>query len=584
MLDSEDSTVTYTEFVPKPVYLEFMPPEDDILPAEEQPLHVAIFPTTDSPAYVLESYLEEDPKEDLEEDDKDPKEDQADYPTDREDDDDDKEEESSRDDADDEEENEDEEEEEEHPALADSVRPPAHRVMTRMFVRAQTPHITSFRDRDFQTSCHTYPTTITTLSIVITTTLRLCIALGLIFEVGESSSAPTARPTKGFRADYGFVVTLDDEIRRDPKREVGYGITDTWNEMVEDMLGTPIATDVVGLSQRMIDFVTTVRRDTDEIYRRLDDRLLMSGQLNMLRRDRRAHARITRLIKNKARVSREAWIQSMDASDTARAEVLYFLVIEEIGTKKNNKDVPEESNKIKRYIDGLSDMIRRSVMTSKPKTMQDAIKFTTELMDKKISTFAERQAKNKRKFKGTSKNNQNQQQNKKQNTNRAYTVGSGDKKPYVGSKLLCSKFNYRHDGHFKRECPKLKNNNRGNEGRNGNAPAKVYAIGHAGTNPDSNVITDTFLLNNRYASISFDTGVDRSFVSTAFISQIELADGRIIGLNTIIQGFTLKFLNHPFNINLMLIELGSFNVITGMDWLAKYQSIIVYAKKIIRIP
>ncbi|GKF29561.1 hypothetical protein Tco_0095903, partial [Tanacetum coccineum] len=56
---------------------------------------------------------------------------------------------------------------------------------------------------------------------------RLCIALGPKFKVDESSSAPTTRPTGGFRSDYRFVGTLDDEIRRDPKREVGYGYIDT---------------------------------------------------------------------------------------------------------------------------------------------------------------------------------------------------------------------------------------------------------------------------------------------------------------------------------------------------------------------
>ncbi|GJV19957.1 putative reverse transcriptase domain-containing protein [Tanacetum coccineum] len=65
---------------------------------------------------------------------------------------------------------------------------------------------------------------------------------------------------------------------------------------------------------------------------------------------------------------------------------------------------------------------------------------------------------------------------------------------------------------------------------------------------------------------------------------VELADGRIIGLNAIIRGCTLNFLNHPFNIDLMPIELGSLDVIIGMDWLAKYQVVIVYAKKIVRIP
>ncbi|GJY57821.1 putative reverse transcriptase domain-containing protein [Tanacetum coccineum] len=149
------------------------------------------------------------------------------------------------------------------------------------------------------------------------------------------------------------------------------------------------------------------------------------------------------------------------------------------------------------------------------------------------------------------------------------------------------------------DCPKLKNNNnnRGNQVRNANAPAKVYVVGHAGTNPDSNVVTGMFLLNNRYASILFDTGADRSFVSTAFSSQIditpstldhyydvELAGGRITGLNTILRGCTLNLLNHPFNINLMPVELGSFDAIIGMDWLAKYQAIIVCAEKIVRIP
>ncbi|GJS43479.1 putative reverse transcriptase domain-containing protein [Tanacetum coccineum] len=76
-------------------------------------------------------------------------------------------------------------------------------------------------------------------------------------------------------------------------------------------------------------------------------------------------------------------------------------------------------------------------MASKPKTMQDAVEFATELMDKKIHTFTERQTKNKKKFKDTSRNNQNQQQqNKRQNTGRAYTAGSGEKKPYRGSKPL----------------------------------------------------------------------------------------------------------------------------------------------------
>ncbi|GJT96260.1 putative reverse transcriptase domain-containing protein [Tanacetum coccineum] len=84
---------------------------------------------------------------------------------------------------------------------------------------------------------------------------------------------------------------------------------------------------------------------------------------------------------------------------------------------------------------------------------------------------------------------------------------------------------------------------------NDRAPAKVYAGRHAGTNPDSNVMTGMFLLNNRYASILFDTGADRSFMSTAFSSQmditpstldhyydVELADGTLVNSLLISEG------------------------------------------------
>nr|GFA53860.1 hypothetical protein [Tanacetum cinerariifolium] len=112
-------------------------------------------------------------------------------------------------------------------------------------------------------------------------------------------------------ADYSFVGTLDVEIRRDPDREIGYGITNIWedpNEIAEEI---PV-TNVAELSQKMADFVTTVRQDTYKIYRRLDDaqddRLLMSGQLNSLRRNRCSHARTARLIESEARASCEAWV------------------------------------------------------------------------------------------------------------------------------------------------------------------------------------------------------------------------------------------------------------------------------------
>ncbi|GKC78057.1 putative reverse transcriptase domain-containing protein [Tanacetum coccineum] len=269
---------------------------------------------------------------------------------------------------------------------------------------------------------------------------------------------------------------------------------------------------------------------------------------------------------------------------------------------------PEESNEVKKYVGGLPDMIWGNVMSYRPQTMKE---------------------------------------NKRQNTGRAYTAGPGEKREYTGSLPLYTKCNYHHkepcaprcnkckkighlahncrssgpngnnnnrgnsgatqnaatcyecgvQGHYKRDCPKLKNGNCGNQRRNGSAPAKVYMVGNAGTNPDSNVVTGMFLLNNHYASILFYTGADRSFVSTTFSSQIditpttldhyydvELANGKIIRINTIIQGCMLNFLDHPFNINLMPVELGSFDVIVGMEWLAKYHAVIDCAEKTSRIP
>ncbi|GJY40551.1 hypothetical protein Tco_0427821 [Tanacetum coccineum] len=304
-------------FVPKPVYVEFMPPEDDVLPAEEQPLLTAVLAIADSLGYITES----DPEEDPEEDDEDPEEELADYPTDR-DEMIDEEEESSKVDVDDEGGG-----SRRRLAPVDSVPPPACRTTARISIQDQTP-IPFLDTPSGYHHCYLYlTTTITTFAFPSTdcTQKRLYITLGPRFEVGESSSTPTARPTGEFRRDYGFVATLDNEIRRNLKRDVGYGITDTLDEIVEDMHGTPIATNVAELSQRMTDFVMTIRQDTDEIYGRLndtqDDRSLMSGQLNMLCGDRRAHARTARFMKSEARLSREPCVHSMDTSDTARYEV-----------------------------------------------------------------------------------------------------------------------------------------------------------------------------------------------------------------------------------------------------------------------
>ncbi|GJZ63656.1 putative reverse transcriptase domain-containing protein, partial [Tanacetum coccineum] len=314
-------------------------------------------------------------------------EDPIDYPADRGDDDDDDDESSDddEDDDDDVEEDEDEEGEEDHPALVDSVPPPVHCITARTSIQDEPPtpfwsessplpHIPSpplpvsspvlvlpppllasptyplgYRAtmiwQRAETPSTSHPLSLSTPSLlpiplptpspplllpstdcragVFEVTLppqkRLCIALSPRYEVSESSSAPTSRPTGGFRADYSFVTTLDDEIRRDPKRDVGYGITDTWDEMLVGMPREP-ATD-----------------DTES---------LMSGWLNMLFKDRRAHAHTSLLREREAIFSREAWGQSMNASDTARSEAQLVETLRLMSTLQTQKKMaPKRTTK-----------------------------------------------------------------------------------------------------------------------------------------------------------------------------------------------------------------------------------------------
>ncbi|GJY43233.1 putative reverse transcriptase domain-containing protein [Tanacetum coccineum] len=228
---------------------------------------------------------------------------------------------------------------------------------------------------------------------------------------------------------------------------------------------------------------------------------------------------------------------------------------------------------------------------------QDAIRIANNLMDQKLKGYAIKNAENKRRFDNNPRDNCGQQQQqpfKRQNVNgqnvaRAYTIGNNvERRGYVGPLPYCNKCRLHHEG---------------NKNGNNEAKTKSYAIRGRGDNPDSNVITGMFLLNNHYASMLFDSDVDRSFVSNALSALfdvipstldtsyvVKLANGRIYETNMILKGCTLGSLGYPFNIDLVPVELGSFDVIVGIDWLAKYHAMIVcdakivYDAKIVRIP
>ncbi|GJV34086.1 putative reverse transcriptase domain-containing protein [Tanacetum coccineum] len=170
-----------------------------------------------------------------------------------------------------------------------------------------------------------------------------------------------------------------------------------------------------------------------------------------------------------------------------------------------------------------------------------------------------------------------------QNVTRAYMAGNNEKKEY--------------EGHYRKDCPKVKNQNRGDKARVPDARGKAYVLGGNDANLGSNTVTGTFLINDHLAYMLFDSGVDRSFVSNTFSAlldiipyaldvsyAVELADERTSETNTVLKGYTLGLLGHPFNIDLMPVDLGSFKVIIGMDWLAKNHAVIVCDEKIVRIP
>nr|GEU84775.1 reverse transcriptase domain-containing protein [Tanacetum cinerariifolium] len=243
------------------------------------------------------------------------------------------------------------------------------------------------------------------------------------------------------------------------------------------------------------------------------------------------------------------------------------------------KFVANETENIDKYICRLPDNIFGSVKSSKPKTLDETIELANEFMDQKLRTYAERQTDNKRKVDYSCRNNNGHQQQpfKRKNVTKVYNIRTSEKKPYSGNFPKCTKCHFHQNGPCTLKCHKYNkvghfardyrssgninvvNTQKGNganpKGNVGNAEKK----GNASRDPDSNVVTGN----------SYD---------------VELVDGKIVRVDTVMRGCTLNFLNHPFNIDLMPVELGSFSVIIGMDWLRRCHALIVCDEKLVRIP
>ncbi|GJS42399.1 putative reverse transcriptase domain-containing protein [Tanacetum coccineum] len=250
--------------------------------------------------------------------------------------------------------------------------------------------------------------------------------------------------------------------------------------------------------------------------------------------------------------------------DDAVRQMMRIHVLEARAQIDTVEDTGSNPEKVDKYISGFPDNIHGNVMSARPKTLDDAIELANDLMDQKLRTYAERQNDNKRKADDSSINNQ--QPHKMQLCCLGRNIAGPGEKRYGHTTTDCrvntttnnnknqkaeACYECGNTGHMKRNCPKLKNCGNGNG--NGVAQGSAYALGGRDASPDSNIIT-------------------------------ELADGKIIGVNTIVRGCTLNFMNHPFNIDLMPVPLGSFDVIIGMDWLTKYHGVIICDEKIVRVP
>ncbi|GJZ72625.1 putative reverse transcriptase domain-containing protein [Tanacetum coccineum] len=287
--------------------------------------------------------------------------------------------------------------------------------------------------------------------------------------------------------------------------------------------------------------------------------------------------------------------------------------------------VLSERKKIEAYIRGLTKNIKGTVIGSKPTSLNEAVRMAHALLEQKAQARIERIAEGNKKEIGKLT---------RQGNARAITTAPAEQGGYARNKPLCNHCKKHHfgycnvvcsncgkaghmardckgkamamsanarltvtcydcgeKGHTRNYCPK-KRDPRGEEPR-----GRAYVITDTEKQQGPNVVTGTFLLNNRYATVLFDSGSDKSFMNTSFSHlidinpvrldtsyEVELADGRVASTNTILRGCTLNLLNHLFIIDLMPIELGTFDVVIGMDWLVDQDAIIICGKKVVHIP
>nr|GEZ43275.1 hypothetical protein [Tanacetum cinerariifolium] len=239
-------------------------------------------------------------------------------------------------------------------------------------------------------------------------------------------------------------------------------------------------------------------------------------------------------------------------------------------------------------IKGFPENIKGETTSSRPVNKNEVVRMAHTLMEQKIQAKAERVG-----YKG----HKPLCNNCKKHHNGNYEATCHDYGRLGHFAKYCRRrstpvcYECREKGHTRNYCLK-KNNPQGGQTR-----GRAYVIKEADKDQGPNVVMGTFLLNNRYATVLFDSGSDKSFVNTSFSHlidinpvrlntsyEVELADGRVSSTNIVLKGCTINLVGHLFKIDLMPIELGTFDVIIGMDWLVEQDAVIVCGKKVVHVP
>nr|GEV40276.1 putative reverse transcriptase domain, retroviral aspartyl protease [Tanacetum cinerariifolium] len=600
------------DFMPEPIYPEYIPLEDEhILSAKEQPLPPVVSPTVESLRYVAESDPEEDPEEYEDDETEDGP---VDYPIDEGDDgDDDDDGDSSGYDAD------DEEEEEEHLAPADSTvvipideltsisLPPEVEAERLLAMPTPSPSpLTSLSPPSAgeRLARCTAPAALSSLPLPPSLYApppvdrrddileseqpphkRLCLStLGSRYEVEESS-------TRGRGVDYGFVDTVETEMRHR-----GYGIRDTWIDLAE-AVPEMAPTTLEKVNTKVTELDELHEHDTQDLYALLEDaqdsrtrisqRVAMDSQqlhethsqiqqtemAGLQKTDRVRHSQIVETL----RVMRDMRREMGDMQ--AELQIMAPVTRQGQHPPPPNTDTPPHHTTLKLVQAMIDQALLRNSTDGDGSQRNEGVVGLTRWIEKMESVFnisgcaIENQG-GLKKLEIELWNLKVKENNVPTYTNRFQELMKTkrlirERKPYEGSFPKCTKCQRHHNGpctqkyhkcnkvgHFAYDCRSSGNANVANAQRDiGNAEKN----GNAPINPDSNVITGS----------SYD---------------VELADGKIVWIDTIIRGCTLNFLNHPFNIDLMPIELGSFDVIIGMDWLRRCHAVIVCDEKLVQIP